>query len=144
MLRIESNLNINKYIHKVLQPLVVPIHQSIPGSVFQQDNSSTRTANTVPHMQPLFCKKITLCFTKVSFFYLRLWFFYSFCLPLIIIIIIIIIIRIKCILFLKKKFSELQIFSLRKEHFSFGTFIMNILQSKHFMWHSHSHCLMRN
>ncbi|GFY24631.1 transposable element Tc1 transposase [Trichonephila clavipes] len=35
LLRIEDNLNSNKYVHEVLQPEVVPFLQVIPGAMFQ-------------------------------------------------------------------------------------------------------------
>ncbi|GFU87713.1 uncharacterized protein TNCV_912841 [Trichonephila clavipes] len=47
LLRIEGNLNNNRYVHEVFRPKVVPFFQYIPGGIFQQDNA--------PHMlQELF------------------------------------------------------------------------------------------
>ena len=47
LLRIESNLNNNRYVHEVLQPEVVPFLQRIPGDIFQQDSSPPNVAKTV-------------------------------------------------------------------------------------------------
>ncbi|GFT20861.1 transposable element Tc1 transposase [Trichonephila clavipes] len=47
LLRIENNLNSNRYVRKMLQPEVVPFLQSIPGAIFQQDNASPHIAKTV-------------------------------------------------------------------------------------------------
>ncbi|GFV63038.1 transposable element Tcb2 transposase [Trichonephila clavipes] len=59
LLRIESNLNSNRYVREVLNPEVVPILQSIPGAIFQQDKARPHVAKTVrdfcsaQHMQLL-------------------------------------------------------------------------------------------
>ncbi|GFV42316.1 transposable element Tcb2 transposase [Trichonephila clavipes] len=39
LLRIEGNLNSNRYIHEVLQPEVVNFLQCIPGAIYKQDNA---------------------------------------------------------------------------------------------------------
>ena len=39
LLRIEGNLNSNRYIRKVLQPEVLPLLQATPHAIFQQDNA---------------------------------------------------------------------------------------------------------
>ena len=39
LLRIEGNLNSNRYIREVLQPEVLPLHQATPHAIFQQDNA---------------------------------------------------------------------------------------------------------
>ena len=46
-LRIEGNLNSNRYVRKVLQPKVVLIFQGIPGAIFQRDNARPHVAKTV-------------------------------------------------------------------------------------------------
>ncbi|GFU76613.1 hypothetical protein TNCV_1272621 [Trichonephila clavipes] len=59
LLRIEGNLNSNRYVHEVLQSKVVPFLQDIPGAIFQQDNARPHVAKTVrdlcsaQHMQLL-------------------------------------------------------------------------------------------
>ncbi|GFV73744.1 transposable element Tc1 transposase [Trichonephila clavipes] len=59
LLRIESNLNSNRYVREVLQPEVVPFLQDNPGAIFQQDNARPQVAETVrdfcsaQHMQLL-------------------------------------------------------------------------------------------
>ncbi|GFX43424.1 transposable element Tc1 transposase [Trichonephila clavipes] len=59
LLRIEGNLNSNKYVHEVVHPEVVPFLEGIPGAVFQQDNERPHVAKTVldfcsdQHMQLL-------------------------------------------------------------------------------------------
>ena len=46
-IRIEGNLNSNRYVREVLQPEVVPFLQGIPGFIFQQDNARPHVAQTV-------------------------------------------------------------------------------------------------
>ncbi|GFW27456.1 transposable element Tc1 transposase [Trichonephila clavipes] len=59
LLRIEGNLNSNRYVREVLQPEVVPFLQGIPGTIFQQDNARPHVPKTVgdfcsaQHMQLL-------------------------------------------------------------------------------------------
>ncbi|GFY15648.1 transposable element Tc1 transposase [Trichonephila clavipes] len=59
LLRIEGNLNSNRYVREVLQPEVAPFLQGIPGVIFQQDNARRHIAKTVrdfcsaQHMQLL-------------------------------------------------------------------------------------------
>ncbi|GFX87955.1 transposable element Tc1 transposase [Trichonephila clavipes] len=59
LLRIESNLNSNRYVREVLHPKVVPFLQGIPGAIVQQDNARLHVAMTVrdfcsaQHMQLL-------------------------------------------------------------------------------------------
>ncbi|GFX57356.1 transposable element Tc1 transposase [Trichonephila clavipes] len=59
LLRIEGNLNSNRYVRDVLQPEVVPFLQDMPGVIFQQDNVRPNVAKTVrdfcsaKHMQLL-------------------------------------------------------------------------------------------
>ncbi|GFT49991.1 hypothetical protein TNCV_1635351 [Trichonephila clavipes] len=59
LLRIEDNLNSNRYVHEVLQPKIVLFFQGIPGAIFQQDNARPHVAKTVrdlcsaQHMQLL-------------------------------------------------------------------------------------------
>ncbi|GFT26466.1 transposable element Tcb2 transposase [Trichonephila clavipes] len=59
LLRIEGNLNSNRYVREVLQPEVVPFFQGIPRAIFQQDNARPHVAKTVrdfcsaQHMQLL-------------------------------------------------------------------------------------------
>ena len=38
LFRIEGNLNSNRYVREVLQPVLVPFLQGIPEAFFQQDN----------------------------------------------------------------------------------------------------------
>ncbi|GFV36072.1 hypothetical protein TNCV_345881 [Trichonephila clavipes] len=47
LLRLERNLNSNRYVHEVLQPEVVPFLQGLPGAIFPQDNARPRVAKTV-------------------------------------------------------------------------------------------------
>ncbi|GFW49321.1 transposable element Tc1 transposase [Trichonephila clavipes] len=47
LLRIEGNLNSNRYVREVLQPEVVPFLQGISGDIFQQDNAGPHVAKTV-------------------------------------------------------------------------------------------------
>ncbi|GFU71691.1 uncharacterized protein TNCV_3036311 [Trichonephila clavipes] len=44
LLRIESNLNSNRYFFEVLQPEVPPFLQGILGAIFQQDNAHPHVA----------------------------------------------------------------------------------------------------
>ncbi|GFU79034.1 transposable element Tc1 transposase [Trichonephila clavipes] len=59
LLRIEGNLNSNRYVLEVLQSKVVPFLRDIPGANFQQDNARPHVAKTVrdlcsaQHMQLL-------------------------------------------------------------------------------------------
>ncbi|GFU51840.1 transposable element Tcb2 transposase [Trichonephila clavipes] len=59
LLRIESNLNSNRYVREVLLPEVVPLLQGIRGAIFQQDNVRPHVAKAVryfcsaQHMQLL-------------------------------------------------------------------------------------------
>ncbi|GFX84998.1 transposable element Tcb2 transposase [Trichonephila clavipes] len=59
LLRIEGNLNSNRYVREVLHPEVVHFLQSIPGAIFQQNNTRPHVAKTVrdfcstQHMQLL-------------------------------------------------------------------------------------------
>ncbi|GFV86167.1 transposable element Tc1 transposase [Trichonephila clavipes] len=59
LLRIEGNLNINRYVREVLQPEVVPFLQGLPRDIFQQDNARPHVTKTVrdfcstQHMQLL-------------------------------------------------------------------------------------------
>ena len=47
LLRIEGNLNSNRYIKEVLQPKVLPFLQATPHAVFQQDNARPHVASIV-------------------------------------------------------------------------------------------------
>ena len=47
LLRIESNLNSNRYIREVLQPEVLPLLQATPHAIFQQDNVRPHVARIV-------------------------------------------------------------------------------------------------
>ena len=47
LLRIEDNLNSNRYIKEVLQPEVVPFLQATPHGIFQQDNAWPHVATIV-------------------------------------------------------------------------------------------------
>ncbi|GFU57529.1 transposable element Tc1 transposase [Trichonephila clavipes] len=47
LLRIEVNLNSNRYVRKVLPLEVVAFLQCIPGAIFQQDNACPHVAKTV-------------------------------------------------------------------------------------------------
>ncbi|GFT51608.1 transposable element Tc1 transposase [Trichonephila clavipes] len=47
LLRIESNLNSNRYVREVLQPEVIPFLQCIPGAIFQKDNAGPHVGKTV-------------------------------------------------------------------------------------------------
>ncbi|GFY35916.1 transposable element Tcb2 transposase [Trichonephila clavipes] len=59
LLRIEDNLNSDRYVREVLQPEVVPFLQGIPRAIFQQDNARPYDAKSVrdfcsaQHMQLL-------------------------------------------------------------------------------------------
>ena len=44
LLRIEGNLNSNRYIREVLQPEVLPLLQESPHAIFQQDNARPHVA----------------------------------------------------------------------------------------------------
>ena len=46
LLRIEGNLNSNRYVREVLQPEVVPFLQGISGALFQQNNERPYVAKT--------------------------------------------------------------------------------------------------
>ena len=47
LVRIESNLNSNRYIREVLQPEVLPLLQATPHVIFQQDNARPHVARVV-------------------------------------------------------------------------------------------------
>ncbi|GFW68654.1 uncharacterized protein TNCV_530081 [Trichonephila clavipes] len=47
LLRIEGNLNSNRYVREALQPQVIPFLEEIPGAIFQQDNVRPYVAKTV-------------------------------------------------------------------------------------------------
>ncbi|GFT59901.1 transposable element Tc1 transposase [Trichonephila clavipes] len=47
LLRIEGNLNSNRYVREVLQPEVIPFLQCIPGAIFQKDNAGPHVGKTV-------------------------------------------------------------------------------------------------
>ncbi|GFV98713.1 transposable element Tc1 transposase [Trichonephila clavipes] len=47
LLRIEGNLNSNRYIHEVLQPEVFPFRQGLHAAIFQQNNARPHAAKTV-------------------------------------------------------------------------------------------------
>ncbi|GFU92533.1 transposable element Tc1 transposase [Trichonephila clavipes] len=47
LLRIEGNINSNRYVCEVLQLAVVPFHQDIPGAIFQKDNACPYVAKTI-------------------------------------------------------------------------------------------------
>ncbi|KAJ8886115.1 hypothetical protein PR048_012324 [Dryococelus australis] len=47
LLRIESNLNSNRYNREVLEPEVLPLLQATPHSIFQQDNARPHAARNV-------------------------------------------------------------------------------------------------
>ena len=47
LLRIEGNLNSNRYIRQVLQSEVLPLFQATPHAIFQQDNAQPRMARIV-------------------------------------------------------------------------------------------------
>ena len=47
LLRIEGNLNSNRYIRKVLQPEILPLLQGTPHAIFQQDNVRTHVSRIV-------------------------------------------------------------------------------------------------
>ncbi|GFU51844.1 transposable element Tcb2 transposase [Trichonephila clavipes] len=59
LLRIEDNLNSNRYVLEAVQPEVVPFLQGIPGVILQQDNAHPHVAKAVryfcsaQHMQLL-------------------------------------------------------------------------------------------
>ncbi|GFT15450.1 hypothetical protein TNCV_3264651 [Trichonephila clavipes] len=59
-LRIEGNLNNNRYVREMLQPEVVPFLQCIPAAIFQLDDARAQVAKTVrdfcsaQHLQLLF------------------------------------------------------------------------------------------
>ncbi|PRD31644.1 UNVERIFIED_CONTAM: hypothetical protein NCL1_22998 [Trichonephila clavipes] len=58
LLRIEGNLNSNRYVREVLQPEVVPFLQGIFGAIFQQDNAHPlvfRDFCSAQHIQLLPC-----------------------------------------------------------------------------------------
>ncbi|GFU91259.1 uncharacterized protein TNCV_4925891 [Trichonephila clavipes] len=58
VLRIEGNLNSNRYVREGLQPKVFPFLQDIPGAIFQQDNACPHVAKTVSRV--LFSQHIQL------------------------------------------------------------------------------------
>ena len=47
LLRIEGNLNSNRYVGEFLEPEVIPFLQGIPGAIFQQDNARPHVARIV-------------------------------------------------------------------------------------------------
>ncbi|GFU63773.1 hypothetical protein TNCV_3321701 [Trichonephila clavipes] len=47
LLRIEGNLNSNRYVHEELNPEFVPFLYGIPGAIFQQDNARPHVAKSV-------------------------------------------------------------------------------------------------
>ena len=47
LLRIEGNLNSNRYIREVLQPEVLPLLQATPHTIFQQDNAQPHVTRIV-------------------------------------------------------------------------------------------------
>ena len=47
LLRIEVNLNSNRYIREVLQPEVLPLLQATPHAIFQQHNARPHVASIV-------------------------------------------------------------------------------------------------
>ena len=47
LLRIEGDLNSNRYITEVLQPEVLSLHQATPHAIFQQDNAQPHLARIV-------------------------------------------------------------------------------------------------
>lgn len=47
LLRIEGNLNSNRYIREVLQPEALPLLQAAPHAIFQQDNARPHVARNV-------------------------------------------------------------------------------------------------
>ena len=47
LLRIEGNLNSNRYIREVLQPDALPLFQATPHAIFQQDSSRSNVARIV-------------------------------------------------------------------------------------------------
>ena len=47
LLRIEDNLNSNRYIREILQPEVLPLLQVTPHAIFQQDNARPHVARIV-------------------------------------------------------------------------------------------------
>ncbi|GFV71733.1 transposable element Tc1 transposase [Trichonephila clavipes] len=59
LLRIEGNLNSNRYVREVLQPEVIPFLHDIPGAIFHQHNARSHASKTVrdfysdQHMQLL-------------------------------------------------------------------------------------------
>lgn len=59
LIRIDGNLNSDRYIREVVQPEVIPFLQNLPGAVFQQDNARPHVARNVlaffqAHQTPLF------------------------------------------------------------------------------------------
>ena len=51
LLRIEGNLNSNRYIREVLQPEVLPLLQATPHAILQQENARPHVVRIVPAFQ---------------------------------------------------------------------------------------------
>lgn len=47
LVHIEGNLNSDRYIREIVEPEVLPLLQSIPGAIFQQDNARVHVSHTV-------------------------------------------------------------------------------------------------
>ncbi|GFU88942.1 transposable element Tc1 transposase [Trichonephila clavipes] len=47
LLRIEDNLNSNRYVREVLKLEIIPFFSGIPGAIFQQDNACSHVARNV-------------------------------------------------------------------------------------------------
>ena len=47
LVHIEGNLNSDRYIREIVEPEVLPLLQSIPGAIFQQDNTRVHVSHTV-------------------------------------------------------------------------------------------------
>ena len=74
-LRIEDNLNSNKHVREVLQPEVIPFHQSIPGAISRRImNAQTLQKLVEICVQPNACKFFLTCLIIIDAHWPSMWF----------------------------------------------------------------------
>ena len=64
LIRIESNLNSNRYIREVLQPKVLPLLQATPHAIFQQGNARPHMARIVQSFFQRWLVSLACMFTR--------------------------------------------------------------------------------